>query len=80
MTLLAERRSQLVQLAPETGQDSEEVVDGGVLPAKRLQLTLRQKEPRITALLVSLAQVLLDLTSGTQINNVWLDGVVDADH
>ena len=64
MTLLAERRSQLVQLTPATGQGSEEVVDG-VLLAKRLQLTLKRKELSIATLLVSLAQVLPDLTSGT---------------
>ena len=80
MTLLAKRRNQLVQLTPETGQGSEEVVDGGVLLVKRLQLTLKKKELSIATLLVSLTQVLPDLTSGTQTNNVWLDRVVDADH
>ena len=42
MILLTERRSQLIQLAPETGQGSEEIVDRGVLLAKRLQLTLKR--------------------------------------
>ena len=65
MTLLAERRSQLIQLTPETGQGSEEVVDRRVLLAKRLQLTLKRKELSIAVLLVSLTQVLPDLTSGT---------------
>ena len=36
MTLLAERRSQFVQLASEIGQGSEEVVGGGVLLVKSL--------------------------------------------